>query len=63
MPRTPPGAARFWKKGREYLFATKYVEAKGWHQIVLPGSGVVEVEDEPHREKLERRYQEATRTK
>lgn len=54
-----PGGGSYLEEGREYLFATKYVEAKGWHQVVLPGAGVAEIEDEAHREEIEQRYEEA----
>lgn len=54
-----PGGGSFLEEGREYLFATKYVEAKGWHQVVLPRVGVMEVEDWAHREELRHKYEEA----
>lgn len=60
-PEAPdaPGGGSLLKEGREYMFATKYVGAKGWHQIVLPGAGLIEVEEGAHRKELERRYEEA----
>lgn len=58
-PPEAPGVGPLLKEGREYLFATKYVDAKGWHQIVLPTAGVIEVEDGAHRKELQRRYEEA----
>lgn len=53
-----PGGGSLLEEGREHLFVSKYVEAKGWHQV-LPGAGVVEVEDGAYRRELERKYEEA----
>lgn len=58
FPRVPGGDG-FLEAGREYLLATKYVEAKDWYQIAVPGAANIEVEDGVHREELERRYEEA----
>jgi hypothetical protein len=47
------------ERGREHLFATKYVEPKAWYQIIGPRGGVVKVEDAAHRRELEQRFEEA----
>lgn len=54
-----PGGDSFLEPGREYLFATKYVEAKYWYQIASPGVANIEIENGAHREELERVYEEA----
>ena len=54
-----PGGDSLLEPGQEYLFATKYVEEKGWYQIVLPGAANVEVEDEAQRQELKQKFEEA----
>ncbi|MDP8952070.1 MAG: hypothetical protein M3N18_07510 [Actinomycetota bacterium] len=54
-----PGGGSLLERGREHLFATKYVKSKGWYQIIAPRGGVVEVEDAAHRRELGQRFEEA----
>lgn len=58
FPQGPEGDG-FLETGREYLLVTKYDEEKDWYQIVVPGAASIKVEDDAHREELERRYEGA----
>lgn len=46
------------KKGKSYLFVTKYLEQENWHTLV-PVYGNIEIQNEAHKLELLKKYQKA----